>query len=99
MLKRYARYLTLRRRMGSILGSILPLGSGGSVSDYGNNPQINQPDSKGWLNIIMNWTSLLFASSANFVIPFLLYFASRRYHATALPVEGKTSQHRIDTLD
>ena len=33
---------------------------------------------EGWLNIIMNWSSLLFASAANFVIPFLLYFASRR---------------------
>ena len=40
---------------------------------------------KGWLNIIVNWGSLLFASLANFVIPFLLYFASRRHRRIRLP--------------
>jgi hypothetical protein len=41
MLKTYARHITLIHRMGSILGSILPLGSRGSVSDNGNNSRIN----------------------------------------------------------
>jgi hypothetical protein len=40
------------------------------------------------LNIIVNWGSLLFASSANFVIPFLLYFASRRDRSRLAGITG-----------
>lgn len=40
---------------------------------------------KGWLNIIVNWGSLLFGSLANFVIPFFLFFVSKRHRALSLP--------------
>lgn len=39
---------------------------------------------QGWLTIIMNWTSLLFSSGANLVVPFVLYLLSKRYRASAV---------------
>ena len=39
---------------------------------------------QGWIGIILNWTSLVFSSPANLIIPFLLYLVSKRYKATAL---------------
>jgi len=39
--------------------------------------------SNGWITTILNWTSLLFASVANLIVPFLLYIMSRRHRATA----------------
>ncbi|KAH8548355.1 hypothetical protein BGW37DRAFT_506885 [Umbelopsis sp. PMI_123] len=34
-----------------------------------------------WLNMFLNWTSLFLQSSVNFVLPFALYFISKRYEA------------------
>ena len=31
-----------------------------------------------WLNIFTNWTSLLFISTANFVLPYWLFYLSQR---------------------
>ena len=39
---------------------------------------------QGWIAIILNWTSLIFSSPANLIIPFLLYLVSKRYKASAL---------------
>jgi hypothetical protein len=39
---------------------------------------------KGWIAIILNWTSLAFASPANLLFPFFFYIASKRYKALAL---------------
>jgi hypothetical protein len=39
---------------------------------------------QGWLTVIMNWTSLVFSSVANLVVPFLLFLASKRYSASAV---------------
>lgn len=38
----------------------------------------------GLLQIFMNWTSLIFTSTANLVIPFVLFILSKRYIATAI---------------
>jgi hypothetical protein len=32
----------------------------------------------------MNWTSLLFSSGANLIVPFTLYLLSKRYHTSAV---------------
>ncbi|KAI8994781.1 hypothetical protein BDB01DRAFT_902473 [Pilobolus umbonatus] len=34
---------------------------------------------KSWVGLIQNWSSLFFQSTVNFIIPFILYFVSRRY--------------------
>ncbi|KAG2172173.1 hypothetical protein INT44_005544 [Umbelopsis vinacea] len=34
-----------------------------------------------WLNMFLNWTSLFLQSTVNFVLPFALYFISKRYEA------------------
>ncbi|CAG8749926.1 6906_t:CDS:2 [Cetraspora pellucida] len=39
-----------------------------------------------WLNLFTNWTSLIFISSANFIIPFWLYILSRRKAKVIPPV-------------
>ena len=39
---------------------------------------------QGWIAIILNWTSLIFSSPANLIIPFILYLVSKRYKASAL---------------
>lgn len=39
---------------------------------------------KGWIAIILNWNSLVFASPANLLFPFFFYIASKRYKALAL---------------
>lgn len=39
---------------------------------------------RGWIAIILNWTSLVFASPANLLFPFFFYIASKRYKALAL---------------
>src|SRR2546429_3696143 len=31
-----------------------------------------------WLNIFTNWSSLLFTSTSNFILPFYLYYLSQR---------------------
>ncbi|KAL7272460.1 hypothetical protein RUND412_004727 [Rhizina undulata] len=44
---------------------------------------------KGWLTSVMNWTSLIFGSTTNFIIPLILYISSKTYHAsTVSDVEG-----------
>lgn len=43
-----------------------------------------------WLNVFTNWTSLLFISSANFIIPFWLYILSRKTK------HGKEKLHGIE---
>ena len=71
-------------RMGAFLGGLFPMDSSDSFSNNGT--AFNDfSDDKGWLNTIVNWGSLLFGSLANFVIPFFLYFVSKRYRALALP--------------
>ncbi|KAF8232896.1 hypothetical protein L208DRAFT_1269922 [Tricholoma matsutake] len=54
----------------------------------------------GWLTIIMNWTSLFFSSTANLVIPFVLYLVSKRYHASAaLDLhQGISPHHHVHTI-
>ena len=71
-------------RVGAVLGGLLPMDSSDSFSNNGTTSN-DVADDKGWLNIIVNWGSLLFASLANFVIPFLLYFVSKRHRALTLP--------------
>jgi len=53
----------------------------------------------GWLTIIMNWTSLFFSSTANLVIPFILYLVSKRYHASAaLDLHQQHDEFRLSAL-
>ena len=72
--------------LGALLGGLLPVDSSDSFSNNGTAFDYFVND-KGWLNTIVNWGSLLFGSLANFVIPFFLYFVSKRYRALALPSE------------
>ncbi|KAF9516504.1 hypothetical protein BS47DRAFT_1315345 [Hydnum rufescens UP504] len=54
----------------------------------------------GWLTIIMNWTSLVFSSVANLVIPFVLYLVSKRYKASAaLDLHRDHDEFRIRPLE
>lgn len=48
----------------------------------------------------MNWTSLFFSSTANLVIPFVLYLVSKRYHASAaLDLhQGISPHHHVHTI-
>ncbi|GAA5795570.1 hypothetical protein HPULCUR_000930 [Helicostylum pulchrum] len=41
---------------------------------------------KDWINTIQNWSSLFFQSTVNFILPFVLYFVSRKYVASVEPV-------------
>ncbi|KAI8054203.1 uncharacterized protein B0P05DRAFT_561361, partial [Gilbertella persicaria] len=40
-----------------------------------------------YVNEIQNWSSLFFQSTCNFVLPFILYFVSRKYVASVEPAE------------
>ncbi|KAI8328070.1 hypothetical protein BD560DRAFT_417469 [Blakeslea trispora] len=42
-----------------------------------------------YVNQIQNWSSLFFQSTCNFVLPFILYFVSRKYVASVEPVESE----------
>ncbi|KAI9496784.1 hypothetical protein BDB00DRAFT_889615, partial [Zychaea mexicana] len=37
---------------------------------------------KNWMNAIQNWISLFFQSSTNYILPFVLYFVSRKFQAS-----------------
>jgi hypothetical protein len=50
---------------------------------------------QGWIAIILNWTSLIFSSPANLVIPFLLFLVSKRYKASALLDPSVSNQPSI----
>lgn len=84
-------------RVGVFLGVLLSMDSSNSFSNNGITSN-DVVDDKGWLNIIVNWGSLLFASLANFVIPFLLYFVSKRHRALTLPstAEGNYFSYLTD---
>ncbi|KAI9345764.1 hypothetical protein BD770DRAFT_437063 [Pilaira anomala] len=41
---------------------------------------------KDWVNTIQNWSSLFFQSTVNFILPFVLYFVSRKYVASVEPI-------------
>ncbi|KAG2208121.1 hypothetical protein INT47_010483 [Mucor saturninus] len=42
---------------------------------------------KDWVSTIQNWCSLFFQSTVNFILPFVLYFVSRKYVASVEPIE------------
>ncbi|OBZ82474.1 hypothetical protein A0J61_09477 [Choanephora cucurbitarum] len=44
--------------------------------------------STDYVNQIQNWSSLFFQSTCNFVLPFILYFVSRKYVASVEPTES-----------
>jgi hypothetical protein len=71
-------------RVGALLGGLLPMDLSDSFSNNGTASN-DFADDKGWLNLIVNWGSLLFGSLANFVLPFFLYFVSKRHRALTLP--------------
>ncbi|RUS23188.1 hypothetical protein BC937DRAFT_90892 [Endogone sp. FLAS-F59071] len=53
-----------------------------------------------WLNIIINYLSLIFTSSSNFIVPFLLFFASKKYIARALAVEnGPSDEYNLVLIE
>ncbi|CEI88653.1 hypothetical protein RMCBS344292_03034 [Rhizopus microsporus] len=41
---------------------------------------------KDYIGTIQNWSSLFFQSTVNFILPFILYFVSRKYEATVEPI-------------
>ncbi|RUP45337.1 hypothetical protein BC936DRAFT_148302 [Jimgerdemannia flammicorona] len=53
-----------------------------------------------WLNMLINYVSLIFTSSSNFIIPFLLYFASKKYAARAEVVpDGPGDEYNLVLMD
>ncbi|KAI8143731.1 hypothetical protein BJV82DRAFT_609229 [Fennellomyces sp. T-0311] len=42
---------------------------------------------KDYIGTIQNWSSLFFQSTVNFILPFILYFASRKYQASVVNEE------------
>ncbi|RUS19576.1 hypothetical protein BC937DRAFT_87253, partial [Endogone sp. FLAS-F59071] len=53
-----------------------------------------------WLNDMINYVSLIFTSSSNFIIPFLLYFAAKRYKARAEIVQdGPGDEFNLVLMD
>ncbi|KAI9496786.1 hypothetical protein BDB00DRAFT_952354 [Zychaea mexicana] len=46
---------------------------------------------KDYVGTIQNWSSLFFQSTINFILPFILYFASRKYQASVLEETKETS--------
>jgi hypothetical protein len=49
--------------------------------------------------MIMNWASLIFGSSTNFIIPLLLYVASKTYSASTTDAEGSNYLSRLTAPD
>ncbi|CAO0790219.1 unnamed protein product [Mucor circinelloides] len=47
---------------------------------------------KDWVNTIQNWSSLFFQSTCNFILPFILYFVSRKYIASVEPINVETDE-------
>ncbi|CZR67268.1 uncharacterized protein PAC_17167 [Phialocephala subalpina] len=43
---------------------------------------------KGWLVLVMNWSSLIFGSSTNFIIPLVLYLSSKTHTASTVDTSG-----------
>ncbi|KUJ07081.1 uncharacterized protein LY89DRAFT_789882 [Mollisia scopiformis] len=66
---------------------------------------------KGWLVLVMNWSSLIFGSSTNFIIPLTLYISSKTHTASTIDTSGgdlfvlhrenasKKSNEAIDVAD
>ncbi|KAI7851551.1 hypothetical protein BDC45DRAFT_428038, partial [Circinella umbellata] len=52
---------------------------------------------KDYVGMIQNWSSLFFQSTINFILPFILYFASRKYQASvvhdAAPATTTSEKH------
>ncbi|KAI9254619.1 hypothetical protein BDA99DRAFT_552625 [Phascolomyces articulosus] len=44
---------------------------------------------KSYVGMIQNWSSLFFQSTINFILPFILYFASRKYQASVVQNDNK----------
>ncbi|CEP14002.1 hypothetical protein [Parasitella parasitica] len=53
---------------------------------------------KDWVNTIQNWSSLFFQSTVNFILPFILYFVSRKYIASVEPISQESDTHHSDKL-
>ncbi|KAF7726855.1 hypothetical protein EC973_008362 [Apophysomyces ossiformis] len=53
--------------------------------------------SKDWLNTLQNWSSLFFQSPVNYIVPFALYFVSRRYEASVEP--PPSNPEKVDADD
>lgn len=48
---------------------------------------------KDYIGTIQNWSSLFFQSTVNFILPFILYFVSRKYEASVEPVVPEIDPH------
>ncbi|KAI8984130.1 transmembrane amino acid transporter protein-domain-containing protein [Mycotypha africana] len=47
---------------------------------------------KSYVGVIQNWSSLFFQSTVNYILPFILYFVSRKYVASVEPIEDLNDQ-------
>ncbi|GAN11168.1 conserved hypothetical protein [Mucor ambiguus] len=54
---------------------------------------------KDWVNTIQNWSSLFFQSTCNFILPFVLYFVSRKYIASVEPINVETDEKQTHQHD
>ncbi|CAO3638763.1 unnamed protein product [Mucor hiemalis] len=50
---------------------------------------------KDWVGTIQNWSSLFFQSTVNFILPFVLYFVSRKYVASVEPIMDEKDQNSL----
>ncbi|KAG1144946.1 hypothetical protein G6F37_007424 [Rhizopus arrhizus] len=48
---------------------------------------------KDYIGTIQNWSSLFFQSTVNFILPFILYFVSRKYEASVEPIISESEVH------
>lgn len=88
------RLVLMESRMGDRMGECCAMVSNHTLSDEGD----DDPRSRGvcanmllqgWLILVMNWTSLIFGSSTNFIIPLVLYISSKTYSASTVDTTGK----------
>ncbi|RCH82450.1 hypothetical protein CU098_007908, partial [Rhizopus stolonifer] len=50
---------------------------------------------KDYINTIQNWSSLFFQSTVNFILPFILYFVSRKYEASVEPMAAPEPEYDV----
>ncbi|KAG0164857.1 hypothetical protein DFQ28_009622 [Apophysomyces sp. BC1034] len=53
---------------------------------------------RDWLNTLQNWSSLFFQSPVNYIVPFALYFASRRYEASVEQPPANPEKAEVDDV-
>ncbi|EIE78299.1 hypothetical protein RO3G_03003 [Rhizopus delemar RA 99-880] len=53
---------------------------------------------KDYIGTIQNWSSLFFQSTVNFILPFILYFVSRKYEASVEPIISESEVHDTKML-